>query len=293
MKKHFLATVSNDYDQLTGLEFVCSFFKKLSEHQVTLLHICRLDAGNINKSLLEMWEHPDERVSGKPTIGARKALDKATEMLSQSKMSVDSMMTKTFAERYGKIKDILNESSSGLYDAVILGKRASYSLQWFFERPSDETAKAIIGDSSLNTPLWICPQPESGRRNVLVCVDGSEDSLRAVDHVGFILSLQDQHNITLLTVDNGSGLNPDNIFQRSTKILTDHSIANERVSTETTWGLNIAGTITSYAEKNNFAAIAAGLHGVNEGFMKRISLAGGTTSTLIERAEKVAIWCCP
>ena len=125
MKKHFLATVSNDYDQLTGLEFVCSFFKKLSEHQITLLHICRLDAGDTNGALLEMWEHPDERVSGKPTIGARKALEKATEMLSQSKMSVDSMMTKVFAERYGKIKDILNESSSGLYDAIILGKRAS------------------------------------------------------------------------------------------------------------------------------------------------------------------------
>ena len=293
MKKHFLATVSNDYDQLTGLEFVCSFFKKLSEHQVTLLHICRLDAGNTNKALLEMWEHPDERVSGKPTIGARKALDKATEMLSQSKMSVDSMMTKTFAERYGKIKDILNESSSGLYDAIILGKRASYTLQWFFERPADETAKAIIHDSSLNAPLWICPEPESGRKNVLVCVDGSEESFRAVDHVGYILSLQDQHNITLFTVDNGSGLNPDKIFQKSIKILGDHAIANERIRTETTWGLNIAGTITSYAEKNNFAAIAAGLHGVNEGFMKRMSLAGGTTSSLIERAEKVALWCCP
>jgi hypothetical protein len=293
MKKHFLATVSNDYDQLTGLEFVCSFFKKLSEHQVTLLHICRLDAGNMNKALLEMWEHPDERISGKPTIGARKALDKATEMLSQSKMSVDSMMTKTFAERYGKIKDILNESSSGLYDAIILGKRASYTLQWFFERPADETAKAIIQDSSLNTPLWICPVPESGRKNVLVCVDGSGESFRAVDHVGYILSLQDQHNITLFIVDNGSGLNSDTIFQKSIKILGDHAIANERIRTETTWGLNIAGTITSYAEKNNFAAIAAGLNGVNEGFMKRMSLAGGTASSLIERAEKVALWCCP
>lgn len=293
MKKHFLATVSNDYDQLTGLEFVCSFFKKLSEHQVTLLHICRLDAGNTNKALLEMWEHPDERVSGKPTIGARKALEKATEMLSQSKMSVDSMMTKTFAERYGKIKDILKESSSGLYDAIILGKRASYTLQWFFERPADETAKAIIQDSSLNTPLWICPEPESGRKNVLVCVDGSEESFRAVDHVGYILSLQDQHNITLFMVDNGSGLNPDKIFEKSIKILGEHAIDNERIRTKTTWGLNIARTITSYAEKNNFAAIAVGLHGVNQGFLKGLSLAGGTTSNLIERAEKVALWCCP
>lgn len=138
----------------------------------------------------------------------------------------------------------------------------------------------------MNTPLWICPEPESGRKNVLVCVDGSEESFRAVDHVGYILSLQDQHNITLFMVDNGSGLNPHKIFQKSIKILVDHAIANERIRTKTTWGLNKAGTITRYAEKNNFAAIAAGLHGVNEGFMKQRSLAGDTTSSLIERARK-------
>lgn len=293
MKKNFLATVSNDYDQLTGVEFICSFFKNLSEHRVTLLHICRLDASNTNKALLEMWQNPDERVKGRLTVGAKKALDKATEMLSVSNMSVDSMITKTFAERYGKIKDILNEGEGGLYDAIILGKKASYTLQWFFDRPADETAKAILRDGSLSTPLWVCPIPEVGRTNVLLCVDGSAGSFRAVDHVGYILSLQNQHNITLFLVENGAGLNSDKIFQESIKILKDHAIASERISTHTTWGLNIAGTIISYAEKYSFAAIAVGLRGNNKGFMKSINLAGGTATSLIERVEKVSLWCCP
>lgn len=293
MNKHFLATVSNDYDQLTGLEFICSFFKNLSEHQITLLHICRLDDSNQNKALMEMWDNPDERVKGRLTAGARKAFDKAMKMLSHSNMSVDSMITKTFAERYGKIKDILQEGTAGLYDAIILGKRASYTLQWFFERPADETAKRIIQDSSLRVPLWICPQPETGRENVLVCVDGSEDSYRAVDHVGYILSLQDQHNITLFIVDNGAGLDSSEIFKKSIKILTDHKISQERIRTHMNIGLNVAGTIMSYAENNNFAAIAVGLHGVNQGFMKSINLAGGTTASLIEKAEKLSLWCCP
>jgi len=215
------------------------------------------------------------------------------EMLSQSNMSVDSMITKSFAERYGKIKDILQEGTAGLYDAIILGKRASYTLQWLFERPADETAKAIIQDSSLSTPLWICPLPESGRRNVLVCVDGSEGSYRAVDHVGYILSLQDQHNITLFIVDNGAGLNTSEIFEKSIEILTDHKISQERIHTRMNIGLNVAGTIMSYAQNNNFAAIAVGLQGVNKGFLKSIKLAGGTTASLITRAEKVSIWCCP
>ena len=293
MNKKFLVTVSNDYEHLTGVEFICSFFKQLSEHQITLLHICRLDANEMNKTLLEMWESPDERVKGRLTVGARKALNKATKMLANSNMSVEQMVTKTAAERYGKIKDILNEGASGLYDAIILGKRASYTLQWIFERPADETAKAIIKDSSLKSPLWVCPEPEAGRKNVLVGVDGSEGSYRAVDHVGYILSRQDQHTITLFHVENGAGLDTGEIFTRSSSILHDHQITDERIQTETTWGINVASTIGNYAEKSGFAAIAVGLQGVEQGFLKQVNLAGGTTASLIGRAEKISLWCCP
>ncbi|MBT8353061.1 MAG: universal stress protein [Desulfofustis sp.] len=293
MNKHFLVTVSNDYDHLTGVEFICSFFKQFSEHQITLLHISRLDAADMNKTLMKMWDKPEEGVTGPLTVGARKALEKSKRLLSKSNMSIDQMITKTFPERYGKIKDILKEGASGLYDAIILGKRASYTLQWFFERPADETAKAIIQDSSLTSPLWICPEPEQGRKHVLIGVDGSVGSMRAVDHVGYILSKQDQHTITLLHVENGAGLDSDAIFQRSARILNDHHIGDERIRRETTWGINVASTITSYAEKSGFAAIAVGLDGVDQGILKRINLAGGTTSGLIERAEKISLWCCP
>jgi hypothetical protein len=208
-------------------------------------------------------------------------------------MSVDQMITKTFAERYGKVKDILNHSSQGLYDAIILGKRASYTFQWFFERPADETAQAVIKDSLLSSPLWICPEPEAGRKNVLVCVDGSDNAFRAVDHVGYILSLQDQHAITLLHVENGGGMDANSIFERSLTILKDHNISADRVGRETTWGLNVAGTIMSYAEKGGYAAIAVGLHGHEQGLLKQINLAGQTASNLINKTEKVSLWCCP
>jgi len=293
VNKHFLVTVSDEYEQLTGVEFVCSFFKQLSEHQITLLHISRLDAKDMNQSLMKMWDEPDDKVNGRLTTGARKALDKSIEILGNSNMSVDQMITKTFPERYGKIKDILGEAAAGLYDAIILGKRASYTLQWFFERPAEEIPLKIIQDSSLSSPLWICPETEMGRKNVLVCVDGSEGSYRAVDHVGYILSQQDQHAITVFHVENGAGLNTKEIFEKSTRILHSHNIVDERINTDTTWGLNVAGTISSYAESTGVAAIAVGLEGVDEGILKRMHLAGGTTASLIGKAEKISLWCCP
>lgn len=105
--------------------------------------------------------------------------------------------------------------------------------------------------------------------------------------------MQDQHNITLFIVDNGVDLDTSEIFKKSIEILTDHKISQEKIRTHMNRGINVAGTIMSYAENNRFAAIAVGLHGVNKGFLKSLNLAGGTTASLIERAEKVSLWSCP
>lgn len=293
MKKHFLATISNDYSSPSGIEFICSFFKKMSEHRVTLLHICRLDYTEMEKALSEMWINPDKNVRGQLTVGAKRSIDKATNLLAKSRMSVEQMMTKTVAEQYGKVKDILLEGSRGLYDAIVLGRRASYTLQWLFERPGDEIAQAMIKDSCFSSPLWVCPEIEIGRENVLVCVDGSENSLRAVDHVGYILSQQDQHTITLLHVETGTGPEVKDIFSEATTILHEYNIKDERINQNYTWGLSLPGTILSEINKGGYGAVAMGLHGQKHGLLKDFNLVGGTTAKLISRIEKSSIWCCP
>lgn len=294
MNKHFLVTVSFDSADLTGVGFLCSFFQKLSEHEVTLFHICRLDSNNMNSTLLEMWQGPAGKGTPQITVGAQRALEKAKSMLAKSHMSVEQVITKTFDERYGKVRDILNEGTEGLYDAIVLGKRASYTLQSFFERAADETAQKIIQESTLSTPLWICPESDCQRKNVLVCVDGSENGLRAVDHVGYIISQQPQHSLTLFYVQQGGGPSSDEVFTAAKNILLkDHNILESRIHTDTSWGVSVAGTIMSYAEKKGFAAIAFGLRGLQEGLFKNMKLTGGTASNLIAKTDKISLWCCP
>ncbi|MFW2368021.1 MAG: hypothetical protein ACN4GW_16515, partial [Desulforhopalus sp.] len=255
MDRHFLVTISNDVHNLFGVQFVCSFFKKTSQHQITLLHISRLDGTEVEKSLSEMWAHPDDRVRGHLTVGAKRSIDKATTLLNESRMSIEQMVTKTVAERYGKVKDILTEGSTGLYDAIVLGRRAAYTLQWIFERPAEEMPLAMIKDTSFNTPLWICPEPGPGRKNVLVCVDGSENSFRAVDHTGFILSRQDQHSIYLFHVESGIGVDPDEVFGKARAILQDHQIKNERIKTKFTWGFSVPGSIITEINRGGYGAV--------------------------------------
>lgn len=293
MNKHFLVTISNDVEYLYGVRFICSFFEEMSEHNLTLLHISRLDDNERNKGLTEMWANPDDKTQGNLTTGARRSMDRAIAMLAKSRMSIDQMITKSVAERYGKVKDILTEGSKGLYDAIILGRRASYTLQWVFERPADEIAQVMIRDSCCTSPLWICPEAEQGRKNVLLCIDGSENAYRAADHVGYILSAQEQHTITLFHFDNNIGEDSGKIFRRAESILHEHGVGNERINRISTWGLSIPGSILSETEKGGYAAVAVGLHGQEHSLMKDYNLAGGTTSKLINKIEKTALWCCP
>ncbi len=245
------------------------------------------------KTLNQMWKGPDEGIEGRVTVQARRAIFKAKEMLGQHKMAIEHMMTKTFAERYGKVKDILGEGSRGLYDAIVLGRRAAYSLQWMFERPADETLQAIIKDSCCTTPLWICPELEPGRKNVLVCLDNSENSLRAVDHVGYILAGQEQHTITLFHAAIGMDSKTDHLFQRAEALLHAHSIGRERINRKTSWGLSVAGTILGELGKGRYAAVAMGLRGERQEREKQTVLAGGTTAKLIVKLDKASLWCCP
>lgn len=295
MTKHFLVTVSRDTQNLFGVQFLCSFFNELSDHKVTLLHICRLDHSDMNKSLMEMWSAPrhQEKVANHLSPEAERCLEKAKELLSKSQMGVDQLLEKTVLERYGKVKDILNEGERGLYDAIILGRRAAYALQWVFERPADAIAQALIRDTRFTSPVWICPEPEQDRKNVLLCVDGSDNSMRTVDHVGYVLNDQPQHQVTLFYVENGGDMRPQEVFTRATTILHEHKIGTERIKRKATWGFGAVNPILRECARGGFAAVAVGLHGQESTRMKTLNLAGGTTAKLISKIECTALWCCP
>jgi len=293
MEKNFLVTISNDADILYGVRFVCSFFDEISDHKITLLHICRRDDLGMEETLSKMWQGPNNGVKGQLTTKAKRSIDRAIELLSHHKMSIDNIMTKTSAERYGKVRDILTEGTKGHYDAIVLGRRASYSLQWMFERPADETAGEIIRDSCCITPIWICPEPLPDLKNVLVCIDGSENSFRAVDHVGFILASQEHQNVTLFYVDTGGSSKTADIFSKGVAILDEHGISSERIGRDTGRGVTVVGTILREIEKGGYAAVAVGFHGEGAGFAKSLNLAGGTTVKLISRVKNTSLWCCP
>lgn len=290
MTKQFLVTISNDVQNLFGVKFICSFFDKMSENRVTLLHICKRDASNMTTTLMGSWSAgPDGTIIGQPPAGARKTISKAKSIFSEAKVPIDAIITKTVVERFGKVKDILTEGSNGMYDAIILGRRASYALQWMFEKSADETILKMLRDTCCSSPLWICPDTDLERKNVLLCIDGSDNSYRAADHVGYILSDQKQHSITLYHVDGGNSANPEGVLDKANTFLSEHGIESQRIYKCIVKSRSVAKSIFAQIEKGRYAAVAMGFRGDRQG----ANIAGSTTLNIMKKTDKVSLWCCP
>ena len=293
MKFHFLVTISNDVRHLFGIRFVCTFFNNLTEdHQITLLHVSSIDRNDINRALGSMWNRPGRDVDYQLTAGARNAINSARELLLNRQMPEERILTKTFTEHYGKTNDILKEGEAGLYDAIILGRRASYALQWMFENPADETAQTIVKRLG-STPVWICPELETERKNVLLCLDGSDNSLRTADHVGYIIGPEIHQSITLFHVESADNPRPEEIFAGAESILLQHGIDHSRISQKAVRGRNIPAAIQAEVNRGKYAAAAVGFHGERERTANKEKLGGTTITRLISNMEKAAIWCCP
>lgn len=293
MNFHFLINISSDSENLYGVRFFQSFMSGGLSSDVTLFHIARLDGHESSHSLMEIWRHPEEDVEDSLTPSARKSLERATRVLKNGDANITSVKTKTVRERYGKVKDILTEGSHGFYDAMILGRRATYALQWMFHKPGDEISQALVRDTSLACPLWICSEPEEGRRNVLLCLDGSPSALRAADHVGYILNRAKEHKVTIFHVSMTRTSKFEQIVEDGVKILLDHGIEQERIESRRGWGLSVPGAILGEKNSGRYAAVAVGLHGSVHGNLKNIGLQTGVVSTLIKKISKAALWCCP
>ncbi len=293
MKFHFLVTISNDVRHLFGLRFICSFFNDLAEdYQITLFHVSSSDRNDMNRALGNMWKRPGRDVDFQLTAGARNAISSSRDLLLNRQMPDQRILTKTYAEHYGKTDDILKEGEAGLYDAIILGRRASYALQWMFENPADETAQTIVKNLS-SIPVWICPEPEAERKNVLLCLDGSQNSLRAADHVGYIISAETQQSVTLFHVEPAAGVASADVFTGAETILHKHGIDRSRLRRKSVRGRTISVTIQAEVNRGKYAAAAVGFHGEREQTAQREKLGGSTITKLISNMEKAAIWCCP
>jgi nucleotide-binding universal stress UspA family protein len=127
------------------------------------------------------------------TAQALLAKDKAL-MVSQGVAEKD-VQVMSLPKKFGVAKDILEYGTALLYDAVIVGRRGVSGLAEVF---MGSVSNNIVDNSEL-LPVWLVDE-KSPSKGIMVAVDGSGSSLRAVDHLAFIFGGNPDVTITFFHV---------------------------------------------------------------------------------------------
>jgi nucleotide-binding universal stress UspA family protein len=288
MEKHLLVAVSDEYQTSQSLRFVHQFFTRREDLKLTLFYVVpkrpdwRLDPINLeaNPEAVVHIEQ-DKAVHGVP------AMEKARQWLHSMGYGADQVQVKFSQGNLGTVKEIVKESEAGLYDAAVLGRRG---LSWFEEMVADSVSHRILWEA-LTFPIWICRNPARDRKNVLVCVDGSEECLRVADHVGYMLRLEPGHDITLLHVcADDRCLDAEMVFGRARAEILGNDIPEERIGIKVLTSSNPAKTILHEAQTHKYAAVAIGRTSHKPTTIKHIF--ASTSLKILRGIEGAALWLC-
>jgi len=281
MEKHLLVTISDDLRILHGVRFLGSFFRNKSDVKVTLFYVAplsQLSKGDRTQRELDKKNAEIYRQKGEI------AIKESQKLLRERGIPPENISHKIMFKQFGKVKDIIREARAKSYDAVVLGGRGYDILANVLK----ESVSREMLERDIDFPIWICRRPEEGRRNVLLCVDGSEPSLRMADHVGFMLQSEKEHRVTIFHVDTGK-MNTEAIIAETKNKLLVNGIESDRISTRVLRSSGIVKTILKEAERDAFAAVAVGRVGVKKSVLAGWRV-GSMSMKLLENLEKAALW---
>ncbi|PIP42985.1 MAG: universal stress protein [Deltaproteobacteria bacterium CG23_combo_of_CG06-09_8_20_14_all_60_8] len=207
--------------------------------------------------------------------------------------------------RRGMAPDLLHEARAGLYDALLIGRRGLSMVQ---EMILGSVSKTVL-QKCHDVPIWLIDGQVDSRK-FLVPIDGTVHSLRAVDHLAFILRGNPHAEVTLfhspqmfagkpeMNTPEFAAIwgeewcaahltGPDRLFHAPEQLLRENDFPPARLHRlETRLGLYPSSQIVRQALVDDFGTIVMGRR---PGDAKK-GLFGGVTDKVLALAEQVAIW---
>jgi nucleotide-binding universal stress UspA family protein len=287
MIKHFLLTIGEQKVH-HGVRFLGNFFSTKEGIKITLFYTTPRPPALWDEDETTEGNAEREEQMRKTQKTGRKALESAGKEMIRLGFAPDQIDSKLQVRLVSKSADIIQEGESGLYDAVILGRRG---LSWL-EAAFDESVTREVLASRVGFPFWVCRSFDVDRRNVLVCLDGSEAAYKVTDHVGFILGDQREHTVTLLMVTKKESTEePHEVFSKGKKLLLNGGLPEEMIKTKLVQEGNVARAVLKEAQDGRFAVIAAGRTGTGQSAIKRVFL-GSVSNALFREIEGAVLWVC-
>ncbi len=289
MERHFLITIGNDVNQLYGVRFVAYFLRDKSNVRLTLFNVVPDPPAVWAEERSHETLAAEEASFRRNIVKSEHILTECKSILVQHGFQPGSIDTKHAAKGVSRVMTIVQEGEEGLYDAVVLGRRGTMRL----EEILDESVSKGVLTEQITFPIWISREPEFGRRNVLLCVDGSAPGERIADQVGFVLADQPGHDVTLCYVSPGAEARAeaDEAFASAEAAMVRNGLDRQRISRKILDSARVAPAILREAADQRYAAVAVGRTGRGSGILGKLFM-GSVSMALFKELREAALWSC-
>ena len=287
MNKHLLVTISDDPTAHWGLRFVCAFFQNKEDVRLTLFCTAPQPPAVWGEEANYETLCQNEAAGNALVEVSKRAMESARGIFMQGGFKPGQVDDKVVSRNFSRIEDIIREGESGLYDAVVFGRRGMLKLQDLLDKSaSEEMLKARFA-----FPLWICRDVDYARRGVLLCVDDTEAFRRMADHVGYILQGEPAHPVTLLRVMKKSEApeKPEGLFSAAIQALEGNGFPTRLIRTRIEQSDDIPTAIMREAERGRYAAVAVGRTALHTGGLSQF-FSTSVTLALFRKLTGAALW---
>ena len=310
MQKKILQAVDNTRPSQRAIHYAVQLSSVVNKLHYVLIHIQPMVSFFLQEeaSKSASAKRQLDKVLKKNDLFAGKLLDDCRDEMENKGIASDRIECIIKKRNLGYAKDIIDYAQKERYDAIVVGRRG---LSGLFKMDAGSVTTDILEQSQV-IPVWLV-DGEVASSEMLMAIDGSEASLRAVDHASFILSGNSDVHLTLLHVTSNARNyceidleeqpNPeleeivargdkaciDQFYPHAIKKFKDAGISEDRIKIETVKGGRQTGkTILDFAQKGNYGTVIIGRRGVNKSFFM-----GSVSRYLINKISNRALWIVP
>jgi nucleotide-binding universal stress UspA family protein len=310
MQKEIMIAVDDSRHSKIAVRYATNLYPAIKDVKFTVMHV----QPTISQYLLdEAKGKPQayaklEKLNRKNAESAQLLLDKYKTQMVAAGVTEENLQLKTQPRLLGVAKDILEASMAGRFDALILGRRGLSGLQDMFIG----SVSANIVDNSMDTPIWLVDE-EGASQDIMVAVDGSENSFKAVDHLTFIIGgntdvkilffhvsprlrdfcpvdFDESHSEALEEIiRQGDQQCIDQFFSHARKRLSEAGIQENQISFKTSEGVfRVGKAVLDEYHRGSFGTLVVGRRGMNKKFFT-----GSVSRYLVNKFSNGALWVVP